>query len=299
MRTVPCMMFIGILIFSLCIPPSAFAQLRQQKLLIGILPEMNVFKQKKRFQLLGEHLSKKTGLKVEFTILSRYGNIIDHFNAEKMDGAFFGSLTGALAIRKLGVVPLARPVNPDGSSTYHGYLFVRKDSGIKGVKEMKNKTMAYVDKTTSAGYLFPLAYLKDNGIANPGRFFRTSFFSGSHDAAVSAVLNRKADIGAAKHSIYEQMRKADPRIDRELTILAESGQMPSNGLCVRKDLDDTLKMKLKSVLLNLHLEDDGKQVLKQFGVIKFIETTSDDYQPVFEMAAKAGIDINSYDSRNK
>jgi len=299
MGTIPRIIHISILILSLCIPSSSFAQSRPQKLLIGILPEMNVFKQKQRFQLLGEHLSKKTGVKVEFTILSRYGNIIDSFSADKMDGAFFGSFTGALAIRKLGVVPLARPVNPDGASTYHGYLFVRKDNGIKSVKEMKNKTMVYVDKTTSAGYLFPLAYLKDNGIKDPEHFFSATFFSGSHDAAVSAVLNRKADVGAAKHSIYDQMKKSDPRIERELMVLAESARMPSNGLCVRKDLDEALKSTLKTILLNLHQEADGKQVLKQFGALKFIETTTADYQPVFDMAAKAGIDVKSYNSRNR
>ena len=299
MRITSSIRILCLLFFSLCVVRPSCAQPDQQKILIGILPEMNVFKQKQRFQLLGNFLSDKIGTKVEFTILSRYGNIIDHFQSQKMDGAFFGSFTGALAIRKLGVIPLARPVNPDGDSTYHGYLFARKDSGIKDIKDMKNKKMAYVDKTTSAGYLFPLAYLKENGITNTNRFFSTTFFSGSHDAAISAVLNRKADVGAAKHSIYERMKKTDPRLERELTILATSDRVPSNGLCVRKDLDEKLKMKLKAVLLNLHKDPGGMLVLKQFGALKFIETLSSDYQPVFEMAAKAGIDIKSYDNSNK
>lgn len=296
MRIITHRMFLPILVILLCIALPSFAHSSQQKLLIGILPEMNIFKQKQRFQLLGEFLSEKTGVKVEFTILSRYGNIIDAFNSEKMDGAFFGSFTGALAIRKLGVIPLVRPVDPDGSSTYHGYLFVRKDSGIKNARDMKNKRMVFVDKTTSAGYLFPLAYLKDNGITDKERFFSKAFYSGSHDAAVSAVLNRKADVGAAKHSIYEQMKKNDPRVERELTILAQSAPMPSNGLCVRKDLDESLKRKLKSILLNLHLDPDGKLALNQFGAIRFIETTSKDYQPVFDLAARAGVDIRTHDS---
>jgi phosphonate transport system substrate-binding protein len=283
----------------LCTPFPSLAQPHQQKILIGILPEMNVFKQSQRFKLLGEYISKQIGVPVEFTILSRYGDIINRFTTEKMDGAFFGSFTGALAIKKLGVIPLARPVNLDGTSTYHGYLFVRKDSGIKGVKEMKNKKMAFVEKSTTAGYLFPLAYLRDNGIPDPHHFFSEFFFAGSHDGAISAVLNRKADVGAAKHSIYDRMRKVDPRVDRELIILAESAKVPSNGLCVRSGLDDSLKTKLKSVLLNLHTNPDGNLVLKQFGAIKFTDTTTSDYLPVFEMAKRAGIDIMTYDNRNR
>lgn len=299
MRITSTIRVLCLLFLSLCIVRPSFAQPGQQKILIGILPEMNVFKQKQRFQLLGDFLSNKIGTRVEFTILSRYGNVIDHFHSQKMDGAFFGSFTGALAIRKLGVIPLARPVNPDGDSTYRGYLFVRKDSGIKDISDMKNKRMVYVDKTTSAGYLFPLAYLKENGITDTGRFFSTTFFSGSHDAAISAVLNRKADVGAAKHSIYEQMKRSNPRVERELTILATSASVPSNGLCVRKDLDEKLKMKLKAVLLNLHRDPEGRLLLQQFGALKFVETLSSDYQPVFTMAAKAGIDIKTYDNSNK
>ncbi len=291
--------FLSAITFSLFILSPVPVHSAQQKILIGILPEMNVFKQKQRFKLLGEHLTKKTGVVVEFTILSRYGNIIDRFATEKMDGAFFGSFTGALAIKRLGVIPLARPVNLDGSSTYHGYLFVRKDSGIKSVVEMKSKKMAYVDKATTAGYLFPLAYLKENGITDTDHFFSETFFAGSHDAAINAVLARKADVGAAKHSVYDREIKHDPRVERELIILAKSPQVPSNGLCVRKGLNESLKNKLKSVLLNLDKDPDGKAVLEQFGALKFIETTANDYQPVFEMAKKSGIDIMKYEYRNK
>jgi phosphonate transport system substrate-binding protein len=299
MRFVVRLIFLSTIIFSLCFPVHSEAQSPQQKILIGILPEMNVFKQKQRFKLLGEYLSKKTGVKVEFTILSRYGNIIDRFTSEKMDGAFFGSFTGALAIKKLGVVPLVRPVNLDGDSTYHGYLFTRKDSGITNVKQMRNRKMAFVDKATTAGYLFPLAYLRENGITDTDHFFSETFFTGSHDAAINAVLSRKADLGAAKHSVYDRERKHDPRIDSELTILAESPRVPSNGLCVRSGLHESIRIKLKSVLLNLHNDPDGKIVLQQFGALKFIETTARDYQPVFEMAKKSGIDVTTYDYSNK
>ena len=60
-----------------------------------------------------------------------------------------------------------------------------------------------------------------------------------------------------------------------------------------------LMRKMKEALLNLHASTDGQRVLEQFGALKFIETTVEDYKPVFEMAKNAGIDIKSYDYRNK
>lgn len=274
-------------------------QLARERVLIGLIPELNIFKQKARFRSLGEYLTRKIGVPVQFTILSRYGNILESFESERMDGAFFGSFTGALAIEKLGVVPLARPVNLDGTSTYHGYLFVRKDSGISDVEGMRGKRMAYVDRATTAGYVFPLAWLRQHGISSPDRFFAERWFTGSHDGAISAVLDRKADVGAAKHSVFDRMRRENPRVDRELLILASSPPVPSNGLCVRKDLEEDLREALRRALLDLHSEPDGAVVLNELGALKFTETSVADYASVIELSHRAGIDPKRYNYRNE
>jgi len=284
---------------SLAVPAFSSAAGPQKEILIGLIPEMNVFKQQERFRPLAEYLTKKTGVKVNITILSRYGNIIERFTTEKMDGAFFGSFTGALAIEKLGVDPIARPVNLDGSSTYHGYLFVRKDSGIRGVEGMKGRKMAFVERATTAGYIFPVAYLRQHGVKDYKNFFKEAYFTGSHDAAIYSVLEKKADVGAAKHSIYDRVRKSDARVDKELVILADSAKVPSNGLCVRKGLDSTLKKNLKNALLDIDKDPEGKAVLEKFGALKFIETTKEDYSIVSKLAHDAGIDMKTYNYRNE
>jgi len=269
-----------------------------KSLTIGLLPEMNVFKQKQRFDPLAAYLSEHMGIEVKLTILSRYGNIIERIKEEAIDGAFLGSFTGALAISQLGVEPLARPINMDGTSTYFGYIFVKKDSNIKTVADMKGKTLALVERATTAGYIFPLAWLKRQGIDDIDSYFSDYFFTGSHDAAIDAVLNNKADVGAAKNTIYERMQELYPRITNELVILASSPRVPSNGLCVRKNLAAQDKEKLKDLLLNLHQTPEGLEVLRKLGAKRFVETAREDYLPVFDLAAEAGIDLEKYDYYN-
>ena len=271
----------------------------QQELLIGLIPEQNIFRQRERYNLLRTYLSGKLGITVNFTSLSRYGNIIDRFTAERMDAAFFGSFTYGLAHRQLGVEPLARPVNLDGTSTYHGYLFVRRDSGIKKAADMKGKRFAFVEHATTAGYLFPLAFFRSSGIADPQQFLGQTFFAGSHDAAVLAVLNREADIGAAKNTIYEQLTGENPRIEQELIILATSGVVPQNCLAVRKDLDPDLKAELKHALLEMDKDPEGAEVLRKFGARSFVETVDQDYAYLYTLAGQVGIDLKTYNYRNK
>lgn len=273
---------------------SSNAGAQEESITIGLLPEMNVFKQKQRFEPLAAYLSERMGIAVKLTILSRYGNIINRIKEEEVDGAFLGSFTGALAISQLGVVPLARPVNKDGTSTYFGYIFARKNSNIKETADMKGKTLVLVERATTAGYVFPLAWFKLQGVKDINTYFSDHFFAGSHDAAIDAVLNNKADIGAAKNTIYERMRELHPRVDKELVILASSPRVPSNGLCVRNNLPEKHKEQLKNLLLNLHQDEKGVNVLVKFGAKYFVATSKEDYQPVINLAAEAGIDLKKY-----
>lgn len=269
------------------------------ELTIGLIPEQNVFKQMKRYKPLGEYLEEKTKNKINFTILSRYGNIIESFENKKLDGAFWGSFTGAMAIAKLGIKPIARPVNRDGSSTYHGYILVRKDSGIKNTADMKGKVIAFVEKATTAGYIFPISYFKKHGIQNIDTYFKEYYFTGSHDAAIHAVLDKKADIACAKNTVYEILSRDDKRIKEELMIIARSPNVPSNGLGLRPQLPFSVKADIKETLLNMHDDPKGKLVLEEFGVVRFIETTESDYAPVFEITESAGIALKDYDYVNK
>lgn len=271
----------------------------QQEILIGLIPEQNIFRQRERYLVLRKYLSERLGITVNFTSLSRYGNILDRFRTERMDGAFFGSFTYALAHRQLGVEPLVRPVNLDGTSTYHGYIFVRKDSGISTAAHMRGKRFAFVDHATTAGYLFPLAYFRSSGISNPEAYLGQSLFTGSHDAAILAVLNKEADIGSAKNTIYDQLAGENRRIEQELVILAASGVVPQNCLAVRKDLDPALKADLQRILLDMEKNAEGAEVLRQFAARGFLETNDRDYAYLYDLAAQVGIDLKTYRYKNQ
>ena len=266
-----------------------------KSLLIGLIPEQNIFDQIDRYQPLADYLSKKIGRAIELKVLTRYGNIIDNLVSLSLDGAFFGSFTYALAQKKLGLEVLARPQGFDGESTYHGLIFVRKDSGIRTIGDMKGKVFAFVDKGTTAGYLLPLAYFRENGIKNYVDYFRETYFAGTHEDTIMDVLNKKADIGAAKNTVFERLAKANNRVKNELLFLERSPDVPENSLAVRKDLEASVKRGLKEVLVDMHNDPLGSKVLKDFGARRFIETTNDDYGPVFKYAEEIGLNLSTYD----
>jgi len=258
----------------------------KKTLLIGLIPERNIFEQMEQYEPLADYISRKTGIKMQLKVLTRYGSVVDNFISLDLDGAFFGSFTYTLAHARLEVEPVARPEDIQGVSTYYGLIFVRKDSGIRSAADMKGKTFAFVDRATTAGYLLPLAFFKENGIRDYRTFLKEAYFTGTHEDAVFDVLNKKADIGAAKNTVYYEMAKTNSRIEEELMVLKRSPDVPQNSLAVKSDLDRSVKKMLKETLLNMHEDEDGRKALKKFGAVRFVETKDTDYQSVYDYLKK-------------
>ena len=125
--------------------------------------------------------------------------------------------------------------------------------------------------------------------------------------------------GAAKDLIYEKLARDDPRIEREMNILGRSAPVPENALVVRKNIDFVcfnchrdigsegskgsysdkglsvnLKEKLKEILLRLPETAEGREVLRKFGADRFVETTHNDYNGLYQMIGNLGIDLKNY-----
>jgi phosphonate transport system substrate-binding protein len=278
----------------ICFLLTPMAVSAEEELLIGLIPEENIFRQIKKHKPLGEYLMQRLGIKVRFTILSRYPEIIKRFVDRELDGAFFGIFTAVLAEERLGVMPVARIVSLDGSTTAKSYIFTRKDTGIRNASDMKGRRVAFVDKVTATGYLYGIAYLRESGIPNPDSYFSEYFFAGGHDTTVYTVLSGRADVGTVKGRILEKIRLKDPVIKDEIEIIARSGELPDNTLCLRGDLDPELTARLRNVLLTMHEDSDGRQVLEALEAKKFISAASGDFGPVKNLARKAGINLRTF-----
>jgi len=287
---------VNVFFFLFSIPP-VWAETGKRYLLIGLIPEQNIFRQIDRYRPLADYLSVRLGIKVRLTILSRYGDIIDRFSQRGMDGAFFGDLTGALAVELLKVEPVARPVGLDGASSAKGVIIVRKDSGIRKPGDLKGKVFAFVDRATVSGYLFPLYYLRKAGFSNLKEVFSEYYFTGSHDSAVFAVLDGRADAGSLKDTVLNDLIRKDNTIADELMVLAESSPMPEGTFCLRTDLAPEVRRKIRELLLGMKKDHEGMKVLQEMGLSGFTPASRNDFAPVIGIMKEIGIGLKDYDYR--
>jgi phosphonate transport system substrate-binding protein len=159
---------------------------------------------------------------------------------------------------------------------------------------MRNKSLILVDRATTAGYIFQLYYFKYSSIDSLDDYFSKIIFAGSHDAAAWAVYTGEAEVGGTKNHIYNALAEEYPDFKEQMLVLTESPKFPSNGLAVRKDLNPAIKLRIRSLLLNLDKNEEGKNILKHFGALKFIETEDEDYRLLYTMINALNINLKEY-----
>ncbi|MDX1519348.1 MAG: PhnD/SsuA/transferrin family substrate-binding protein, partial [Gammaproteobacteria bacterium] len=75
-----------------------------------------------------------------------------------------------LAEAEIGAVPLLAEVYR-GSPWYTGRVFVRRDSGIETLADLRGRDIAFADPISESGYLFPLDLFVEAGLIPASNLF--------------------------------------------------------------------------------------------------------------------------------
>jgi phosphonate transport system substrate-binding protein len=259
---------------------------------IVLVPERNIFEQQRKYQNLCDYTCDLLPLDISFEVLKGYKEVLLTMNEGRADGAFMGSFAAAYGIDNYGFIPLVRPVWPSGESHYSSYIFKRSGLPItRDITTWKGRSFVFVSPLTSAGYFFPLSLLRSNGVRVPGEFFSRIQFSGSHDAAVWMVANDIVEIGAAKNTVYNEFIKRKPELGERIELLYTGGRYPDSTLVVRSETPLEVRETMRTVFIRMASNQEGQEVLKMFGALKFVMASSEEYEDVRQVVKESGSEI--------
>ncbi len=139
----------------------------------------------------------------------------------------------------------------DGNLTYQGFLLVRADSPITDIRQLKGKRICFVTRTSTSGYLYPLALLKAHGL-DPERDFSLVRFSGTHEGVVADLAGNRCDVGAVSSPTY-----FDRGQRYSLRLLAVTERIPGDAYCVT----DRLPKETTQAILRAYLDFNPRRFL--------------------------------------
>ena len=235
-------------------------------------------------------LEKEMEKKIRYFITLSYSSAVEALNAGKADISFMSPLPYVLANAQTGAEAILGEIY-NGKDYYHSKIFVRKDSGIKTLADLKGKTIAYVDPISSSGFMYPhdvfiRAGLAKGGLNKPeGEFFRRVYFAGGDEQAIRSVFGGFVNAAGVGEFAINLLRVEERGA---MAVIGQSQRIPSHVVVVRRDLNRKLRDRFIRAMLKLNNPENRLIVRALYGTDGYVKVNNDTFRPVADMARRYG-----------
>jgi phosphonate transport system substrate-binding protein len=280
--------FLGLALTMLCFSMFTPQVQAQAVLRVSAIPDESPTELQRKFRPLGEYLSKETGMKVEFTPVTDYAAVVEALATNKIDLAWLGGFTYIQAkIRTNGAVkPIIQRLEDE---KFTSKFIIPESSSAKTLADLKGKTFAFGSPSSTSGHLMPRFYLMKAGIS-PDIDFKSTAFSGAHDATIAFVASGRADAGALNASVWDKLSDAKNPNAEKVKVLYITPPYHDYNWTVRGGLDAVLTKKISDAFLKLSANDPAqKELMDLQRASKYISTKSSNYDEIEKAAISAGL----------
>ncbi len=236
----------------------------------------------KEYGPLIEYLESKTGYKFKLVQRKNYEELTELFLQGELDFARFGAGAYIDLSSEHEVDILVLQVKKGYKPNYRSYIIVHKDSSIRNFDDLRNKSFAFTEALSCSGYYLPISLLAEKNLSAE-EFFSETVFSGKHDTSIEMVLDKKVDGASVASHTLQDAQEENPEIKENILIIHESGLLVCGPIVVRKEIPQDVTKQVRSILINMHLDDEGRAALNDAKMQQFIEGNDSVYIPIREM----------------
>jgi phosphonate transport system substrate-binding protein len=241
--------------FAVVMLPAAKAA--EDGLVLGVFPRYNATETTTMYTPLANHLSERLGRKVTLVTSKDFDSFWKGVEQQKYDIVHYNQYHYIRSARMYSVIAHSQEF---GRSAVAGALYVRKDSGITDVSQLRGRTVIFGGgKDAMLSYIAPRFLMMRAGLQEAD--FKTEFAVNPPNALL-ALYHKRAD-AAGGGDILIDLPVVRNAIDaQELKILATTEPLLFLPWAVKRTTPAKLRESLQSILTALEQSDAGKNVLK-------------------------------------
>ncbi len=233
------------------------------------------------YQRLLGYLEKKMGQRVRGVDRNSYGEINELLHHGDIDAAFVCGGPYVEGKEDFGLELLVVP-QVEGKTTYQSYLIVPSGSEVASYEELRGRSFAFTDPNSNSGLIYPRFVLAQKG-EDSDLFFEKTIFTYGHDRSIQAVAGKIVDGAAVDSLIWEYFAKVNPKLTSQTRVVAKSSPFGIPPVAVAPHLDTARRERLREVLLNVHLDPEGKEILDGMLIERFVPGTDSAYDSIRDM----------------
>jgi phosphonate transport system substrate-binding protein len=243
-------------------------------------------------KIISNLLTKSTGLYFDVKVPPSYIAIVEALGGKHADSAMINTFGYILAKNKYQAhARLTGTFN--GNHHYWGQIITRKNH-LKDTNDISGKKFAFVEATSTSGYLMAAKYFKDHNIKPI-----ETVFAGKHDSVVRMVYQGQVDAGATFYTepdlngeprdARRLVAKEYPDVYEKIIILEKTGPIPNDPVVFRKDFPKDIEDKVVQALKDISKIPEGQKALKElYNITELIDSNENEYEKITNVLLELG-----------
>lgn len=286
------LLLVGALVIGACQPKAPELGTEENPIIWGVVPSGDTERVVSGFDQIAAIIKDETGLVVQPFVATEYAGVIEAM-ASDPPKAHMGSLAtfAYILAHEKGAADAELVSSRFGSTTYNGQIYVRADSGIETIADLKGKTFCRPDPLSTSGWIIPSITLRANGI-DPDTDLAQIVDAGSHDAAIAAVYNGDCDAGSSYVDARTRIEADYPDVMDVIKVINVSVDIPNDGVQYAPSVSREIRDKLNDALIKMGDTEEGKAALDtayQWEALVKIDDTF--YDPFRQILDAAGVNV--------
>jgi phosphonate transport system substrate-binding protein len=253
---------------------TGMASAADEVLVLGVFPRFNASETTTRYAPIAEHLSASLKRKVLLQTSRDFVSFWRGVEESRYDIVQYNQyqyLRSAKAYRVIGH-------NKEfGKSTIAGVIFVRKDSGIKSLADLRGRTVLFGGgEDAMIAYIAPVYMLLQAGLKKDD--FKSQFTVTPINSVIG-VYHKQADAAGTGEGVTAQPAIRELINIDQLTPLAVSEQLLLFPWSVKRTMPARLREGIQASLVDLEKTEAGREVLKAALLTGIGKAEDKDYEP--------------------
>ena len=250
------------------------ARIPEPPLVMGIFPRRHATLTSKIYEPLADYLSNELGREVQLVTAKDFDSFWDGVEQRRFDIVHYNQFHYVRSADKYRVIAHNEEF---GTGTVAGALYVRKDSGIEAISQLRGRKIVFGGgKDAMMSYILPSYLLLQAGLQPTD--YETVFAKNPPNSLIS-LYHRKADASGAGDILIDLPVVRDAMDTSTVMHLGKTERMLHLPWAVRKGMPEALSARIQALLVELKGREDGRAILAHAEMTGFGAAHDVDYDP--------------------
>jgi len=253
-----------LLIFLLCLGQQQSLADENLAIRFGVLSIAQPSRIFAKWQPFADYMSRQLGQPVEIVVPRGFGKMKDAIAKGEIDFFYINSFVFYRLKQEGKAIAVAQMQNIAGKTISRSEVFVRRDSGIEKIIDLKGKNIAFVSPMGAGGYMAPRARLYNAGLIS-GVDIEEVFTKNLSNSIHGVLLG---DYNAATMCGVNYKLMSAKIETGELKVLTVSDEYPENVIGAHTGLSPKLITDFRNTLLSIVDNPEGRELLNTMHSMK-------------------------------